>query len=360
MTAVFTSPSRYIQGKGELSNLGAHASRLGSNALCLISAGGLARSGRTIERGFAKAGINLEFEIFGGECSRKEIDRVSEKARQKNKDLIIGVGGGKVIDTAKAAAFALSAPVIVCPTVAASDAPCSAVSVVYSEEGVMVDAIFMPSNPDIVLVDTEVIAKSPLRTLAAGMGDAMATWFEVRACVESGSDSCVGGKVGLLAQGIARLCYETLLAEGEQACQDIRQGVCSDSVEKIIEANTLLSGLGFESGGLSCAHAVHSGLMVLPETHQMFHGEKVNFGTIVQLVIEQRDEEELRAVLAWMKRVGLPVTLGQLGITDKSREHLLPAAEAACADMMMDHMCIKVIPDMVVQAMIRADALGQG
>ena len=359
MAVIFRSPSGYIQGKNELHQLGAHASRLGSDALLLISEGGYARFGDIIEESFRESGAKAGLELFGGECSRREIARVAQAARQQNRDLIIGVGGGKVIDTAKAAAFELSLPVIVCPTIAASDAPCSAVSVVYSEEGVTEDAIFLPSNPDLVLVDTQIIAESPLRMTVAGMGDALATWFEVRACIASHSESCVGGQISTLAEGIARLCYDTLMAEGLSAIQDIRNGICSASVEKVIEANTLLSGLGFESGGLSCAHAVHNGLTVLGETHRMMHGEKVNFGTLVQLVLEPEDDGELQRTLRWMIAAGLPVTLRQLGITDTGRSHLMPAAEAACADMMIHHMRTKVDPDMMYRAMIEADAHGK-
>ena len=357
MAGIFTSPSRYIQGNGELHNLGKYVSKLGNNALCVISRGGFARSGEII-RGSFEGKAEVSFEIFEGECSRREIERIRSIAEDKGADVILGVGGGKAIDTAKAAAFMQSVPVVICPTIASSDAPCSAVSVVYSEAGAVEDVIFMPTNPDLIVVDSGVIAKSPRRMTAAGMGDAMATFFEARACIEMGSKNCVGGGVTTLAEGIARLCYETLMSDGLAALEDIDQGICSEHVEKVIEANTLLSGLGFESGGLSCAHAVHNGLTVLEETHHMQHGEKVNFGTLVQLVIE-KDQEYLDKVLPWMVQAGLPVTLEQLGITDTSREHLQQVTEAVCEDVMISHMRVEADPDLIYDAFLEADAIGR-
>ena len=357
MGGIFTSPSRYIQGNGELQNLGKYVAKLGSSALCVISRGGFGRSGEEIRDSF-KGQAEVSFEIFEGECSHREIERIRSIAEDKGADVIVGIGGGKAIDTAKAAAFKLGVPVVICPTIASSDAPCSAVSVVYSEAGAVEDVIFMPTNPDFVVVDSGVIAKSPRRMTAAGMGDAMATFFEARACIETGSDNCVGGGVTTLAAGIARLCYETLMSDGLAALEDIDQGICSEHVEKVIEANTLLSGLGFESGGLSCAHAVHNGLTVLEETHHMQHGEKVNFGTLVQLVIE-KDQEYLDKVLPWMVKAGLPVTLEQLGITDTSKEHLQRVTEAVCEDAMIRHMKVKADPDLIYDAFLAADAVGR-
>jgi len=132
------------------------------------------------------------------------------------------------------------------------------------------------------------------------------------------------------------------------------------ALEKIVEANTLLSGLGFESSGLAAAHAVHDGLTVLEETHKFYHGEKVSFGTLAQLVLQDADPDTIYEVLDFACSIGLPVTLKQLGLKDVSYEKLLPAAEAACAEgTTMANMPFKVTPDMVVNAMLGADALGR-
>lgn len=359
MTKVFQSPAKYVQGPGELDRLGKYAERLGRKAFCLISEGGGKRHGAQITASFEASAAEVRFERFNGECSWNEIGRLLELVKQTGSDLMIGVGGGKIFDTAKAVAFKAGIPVIICPTIASTDAPCSALSVIYTDEGVFQEYFFFPNNPNLVLMDTEIIAKSPVRLTVSGMGDAMATYFEARACAASGASTCAGGTVGVAALGIARLCFDTLMAQGRQAKADVEAGRLTDAVEAIIEANTLLSGIGFESGGLAGAHAIHNGLTVLPECHHMQHGEKVNFGTLTQLMLEKLPEAELKPVLDWMVDVGLPVTLRQLGITDASDAHLLPVAEAACAEAdTLHNMPFPVTPAAVVAAMQAADALG--
>ena len=360
MSAIFISPSRYVQGAGEMNNLGSYAEKLGKKALCLISAGGYRRQGSQIEDSFRSCEAEVQFETFNGECSKNEISRIGKIVSESGCDVVIGVGGGKIFDTAKAVAYYAGTPVIVCPTIASTDAPCSALSVIYTDDGVFEEYFFMPANPTLVMMDTEIIAKSPVRLTVSGMGDAMATYFEARACAASGATTCAGGKVGVAALGIARLCYDTLIAEGVKAKLALEAGACTSSVEKIIEANTLLSVIGFESGGLAGAHAIHNGLTVLSECHHMQHGEKVNFGTLTQLVLENIPEEELSDILDWMTAVGLPVTFEELGITDTSREHLMPVAEAACAaDDTLHNMPFEVTPEIVYNAMLAADAYGR-
>ena len=182
-------------------------------------------------------------------------------------DLVIGIGGGKTLDTAKAVAFYKKTPVLICPTIASTDAPCSALSVIYTDAGVFEEYLFLPANPNMVLMDTDIIAKSPVRLTVSGMGDALATYFEARACQISGAANCAGGQVTGAAMALAKLCLDTLLDEGLKAKLALEAGACTPAVEKVIEANTLLSGLGFESGGLAGAHAIHNGLTVLEECH---------------------------------------------------------------------------------------------
>ena len=360
MSTIFISPARYVQGIGEMDNIGSYAEKYGRKALCLSSNGGYRRQGAQIEASFAKSGAEVVFDTFNGECSMNEINRLVDVVKEKGCDVVIGVGGGKIFDTAKAVAHFVSTPVIVCPTIASTDAPCSALSVIYTDEGVFQEYLFLPSNPNLVLMDVGIIAASPVRLTVSGMGDAMATYFEARACYQSGATTCAGGKVGVAALGIAKLCYDTLMSDGVKAKTALEAHAYTASVERIIEANTLLSGIGFESGGLAGAHAIHNGLTVLEECHPMQHGEKVNFGTLTQLVLENIPQDELVDILNWMIAVGLPVTLGELGITDTSREHLMPVAEAACAENdTLRNMPVEVNPEIVYNAILAADAYGR-
>lgn len=358
MANIFISPSRYIQGSGELEKIGQYAKNLGGKALVLISVNGKKRFGKIIEDSFSAAGCGCALEGFNGECCGTEINRLIALVQEKNCDLVIGVGGGKIFDTAKAVAHYANTPVIVCPTVASTDAPCSALSVIYTDEGVFQEYLFLKRNPDLVLVDTAMIAASPLRLTVAGMGDALATYFEARACAASHADTCAGGKVGSAALALAKLCFDTLMADGLTAKKDLEQKQCTDAVERVIEANTLLSGIGFESGGLAGAHAIHNGMTVLEECHHMNHGEKVAFGTLTQLVLEHAPE--LEGVMDWCVSLGLPVTLGELGVTEVSREKILPAAQAACApNDTIGNLPCPVNPELVCDAMLKVNAMGR-
>lgn len=359
MTKILFSPGKYIQGPGEIKNLGKYADTLGKKALILISAGGYKRSGQDVLEGFKEVSCTPEFETFHGECSYNEIKRISQIVKEKGFDLVIGIGGGKIFDTAKAVAYYEKTPVIICPTIASTDAPCSALSVIYTDEGVFEEYLFLPGNPNIVLLDTEIIAKSPVRLTVAGIGDALATYFEARACVESEATTCANGKATSAAFALAKLCLDTLMEEGVKAKVALEAGALTPAVEKIVEANTLLSGIGFESCGLAGAHAIHNGLTVLEECHSMYHGEKVAFGTIVQLVLENVPLDELEEIIEFCIQVGLPVTLEQLGIQEITEEKIYKVAQAAASENdTLHNMPFEVTVESTYNAILAANAYG--
>ncbi len=358
MARVFISPSKYLQGPGELDRLGEYTKVYGNKALVIISAGGLTRFGERVNASFEAAGVELVYDNFNGECSQAEIDRLVAVLKDCGADVVVGLGGGKIFDTAKAVAAAVDLPVVIVPTIAATDAPCSALSVIYTDDGQFKEYQFFKQNPNLVLMDTEVIAKSPVRLTVSGMGDALATYFEARACTRSDAGTCAGGKVTGAAMALARLCYDTLMSDGVKAKLALEAGACTESVEKVIEANTLLSGLGFESAGLAGAHAIHNGMTAMEETHAYYHGEKVAFGTLTQLVLENADE--LYEVLDFCVEVGLPVTFAQLGVQDASYERVLEVAKLACSDAdTLHNMPFEVTPEKVAAAMLAADAYGR-
>jgi glycerol dehydrogenase len=360
MPRIFISPSRYIQGPGEMRKIGKYTAALGTKALVLISQGGHKRIGAKIEESFKSSKASLMFDYFNGECSKNEINRLTDVVKKNGCDVVVGVGGGKIFDTAKAVAYYAGLPVVICPTIASTDAPCSALSVIYTDDGQFEEYLFLKANPNVVLMDTEIIAKSPVRLTVSGMGDALATYFEARACLRSDAPTCAGGKVGGAAMALAELCFKTLMTEGVKAKIALEAGVCTEAVEKVIEANTLLSGIGFESGGLAGAHAIHNGFTILPECHHMYHGEKVAFGTITQLVLENISVKELNTIIGFCVTVGLPVTLKQLGLENPTREKILSVAKAACAENdTLHNLPFEVTPELVADAIFAADAYGQ-
>jgi glycerol dehydrogenase len=251
-------------------------------------------------------------------------------------------------------------PLVSVPTIASTDAPTSAVSVVYTEEGEVLEYRLFGRNPDAVIVDTEVIVGAPVRFLVAGMGDGLSTYFEAEASSRTRAKTLVAGAPTQAALAIARLCYDTLLEHGLAARLAAERGAITPSVEKVIEANTLLSGLGFESGGLAAAHSIHNGLTVLEETHQFWHGEKVAFGVIAMLMLEDRPFEVVTEVVDFCLEVGLPVALDDLGLENASEEDLRKAAEVACADgETIYNEPFDVYPQTVLDAILAADAFGR-
>jgi len=362
MLSIFGSPSRYIQGQNASIYLASELEKLGFSGPVLILT---SKSPRIIlekiwHESFTKHELNPIICDFCGECSIAEINRVSEIARQSSVSLIIGVGGGKALDAARAVAAAEELPIICCPTTAASDAPCSALSVIYSQQGVFEAIQYYRRNPDLVLVDTSVIIQAPVRTLVSGMGDALATYFEAQACNAARKPNTLGGAPTLAASAIAELCYKTLLQDGSAALAAANARDITPSFERIVEANTLLSGLGFESGGLAIAHSVHNGLTAAEETHSFMHGEKVAFGTLVQLVMEQKDQKILEEVLQFCVAVGLPVTLADIGIEKLEREKAQNIASCATRSEESAHNePFKVTKEGLVDAIITADQIGR-
>ena len=245
MKKVMISPSKYVQGENELCNLGEYVQAFGSKALLIASKDDQGRVQALLDEAQKRAAFTLEAGGFNLECSWAEVKRLKAVADEKGSDVIIGLGGGKSLDTAKAVAHLTNKPVIIVPTIASTDAPCSALAVIYTEKGEFEEYFFFRSNPNLVLVDTGVIARAPVRFLVAGMGDALSTWIEARACAKSFAKNASHGNSTMAANAIAKLCYDTLFEDSLKAKAACEANVVTMALENIVEANILLSGLGF-------------------------------------------------------------------------------------------------------------------
>jgi len=353
--AVF--PGKYIQGVGAISELPALIASLGKQGLILASP---TVHGKVLPG----CGIDLNaqtilVEPFRGECCESELSRLSSVITQKHVDILVGMGGGKTIDTAKIAADRANIPVIIIPTIASTDAPCSGCAVLYSADGTFDSVCYQKRNPAAVLADVGIIAAAPTRFLVAGMGDALATWFEARSCDRTQSVNECGGYSTSVGLNIAKFCYETLLAYGAAARVASERRIVTAALEHIVEANILLSGIGFESSGLAAAHSIHNGLTALAETHSFYHGEKVAFGVLAGLHLTDASADETGTVFSFCEEIGLPTTLADIGLGNAGREKLMKAAEKACAsDQPIHHEAGIITPEKVLNAMIAADAMG--
>lgn len=370
MRKAFICPTKYVQGEEEILNLGYFVKTFGDSALLIAHPDDVKRVQEKLKSTAETFNIRFVESEFCGECSRREVSRLQELAKESNCTCTIGLGGGKAIDTAKCVAEGEN--LIIVPTIAATDAPTSHSAVLYTSEGAFDDYAYFKQSPSVILIDTTVIANAPVRFLVSGMGDALSTFFEARANVQSYSKVNAGLPCGFregvcgeargtkAAFALASLCYESLLEDGWKAKIACENHVVTESLEKIIETNILLSGLGFESGGLAAAHAIHDGLTILEGTHKYFHGEKVAFGTIAQLALENAPMEEIEEVLDFCLSIGLPVCLEDIGVDHITEEELYQVAEKACIpEESIYAMPFPITVEKVAAAIKLADSIGK-
>ncbi|MBO0443716.1 glycerol dehydrogenase [Vagococcus fluvialis] len=370
MRKAFISPAKYVQGEDEILNLGYYVKTFGKSALLIAHQDDINRVQKQLDETVEKFGIKIVASHFNGECSRQEVARLQEVAKENHTDCVIGLGGGKAIDTSKCVAEGEN--LIIVPTIAATDAPTSHSAVLYTEDGEFDDYAYFKQSPSVVLVDTKIIANAPTRFLVAGMGDALSTLFEARATARSFSNVNAGlpngyitketapAKNTIAAYTLAKVCYETLLENGFNAKIACDNNIVTPALENIVETNILLSGLGFESSGLAAVHAIHDGLTALEGTHHYFHGEKVAFSVICQLVLENAPIEELYEVLDFSLSIGLPVCLEDIGVESITFEEALEVAKKACIPEESIHsMPFPIVEEEVAQAIIAADQIGK-
>lgn len=357
MIREFRSPARYVQGKGVLLDQVDAVKELGSNVLLLADDDVWKIIGEEYAEGMQEAGLKVYREPFNGEASENEIARIVEIGEEKGSDVVIGLGGGKAIDSAKAIGDDLQISVIIAPTIASTDAPTSGLSVIYSDDGVFEGYRFYNKNPDLVLLDTGVIAGAPANFLASGIADAFATYVEARAVHQSRGENMVGAQQTIAGMAIAEACRDTLFEYGKQAMASVESGTVTLALEAVVEANTLLSGLGFESGGLAAAHAIHNGFTAIEgPIHEMSHGEKVAYGILTQLFLENASKKEIDQYVQFFQDLNLPTTLEDVKLAETSEEDLLSIGELTLDEEETIHnMAETFTPDDIVDALKAVD-----
>ncbi len=357
---VFASPGRYVQGPNVLDRLGDLIAPLGARTAAIVASPGRKQSdGARLASALQARGITAQFAEFGGESSLDEIEKCVLSLHSVQPDLVVAFGGGKCIDTAKGVAHRLSVPLAVVPTLASNDGPCSSSSVIYDNDGTFVDVEFYPTSPALVVVDSQMIANAPSRFLAAGIGDALATWYEADAVARNPAGvSTFGSRPTRAALAIAKECAETLFEHGIEAMKAATDDKVNDALEAVVEANTLLSGVGFESGGLAVAHGVGMSFTALTHVHdQYLHGEMVGFGLLTQLALEGRNEELMR-VGQFLNQVGLPVTLAGLSVDDRDAASLSVIAAGAAAFPFTTNLQGDTSTEAIFDALAKANELG--
>lgn len=356
------SPERYVQGPGEFDNLRFYTDKFGKRIVVFIDQFLYGEYEKKLQKMYEGPDYELLAFAFESEVTEELIAARTKELEKQPPDVVAGIGGGKTIDVAKAVGTRLKVPFVVVPTIAATDAPTSSLSVIYREDGSHAGEFFYDHSPAILVVDSRIIANAPVRFLVSGMGDALATLIEADSTRKSGVPNLVyhtagGFKQTLAGQAIAKACYESLMKYGVLAKEACSQNVVTEALEHIIETNILLSGLGFENNATSGAHSVNDGLTVMENSSKTMHGEKVAFGCIVQLIAECADRDYLDEVLGFCLSVGLPVCLEDLYV-ENSEENIRKIA-AASMHSNWGNMPFAVDEDLVYSAVRTADLYGK-
>lgn len=353
-------PQKYIQGPGELANIFAYGSKYGTRLLFLIDGGVFDMISGAIDAIADKCGCTYEVTSFSGECCMENVALLSDTVRKHNCSVLVGVGGGKVLDTAKLVGDQVDMPRIIVPTSASSDAPAADWAAVYTAQGVHISGRPTRRSTELVLVDSKIIVGAPARLFAAGIGDALATWFEAQACQSAYTPNCVGRgyRSSRAAMAVSRECHQILMADGLSALEAVKSHVVTEAVENVIEANILLSGLGFINGGLAGSHGFHNGFSNIPGSKKYLHGELVAFGLICQLMLENAPTDTVNSVVDFLYNADLPITLDQIGI-ECTADNLETIAEHTLnKNILIHHEPFAVSKDSLKGAIIAANNVG--
>lgn len=360
-TRGWCSPERYVQGPDELNNIKTYTDKLGETVVAFIDQFLYESISERLRLIYADAEHTLHTLVFDSEVTMELIERHTEELRALAPEVVLGIGGGKTIDVAKAVSYKLGIRFVIVPTAASTDAPTSSLSVIYKPDGVHEGEFFYDHSPSILVVDSRIIAEAPTRFLVSGMGDALATLLEAEATRKSDTPNLVyhtdgGCRQTIAGRAIARACYDSLMKYGVLAKIACDGNVVTEALENIIETNILLSGLGFENNATAGAHSINDGLTALPSASKTMHGEKVAFGCIVQLFAGCASTETVEEVMGFCLSVGLPVCLADLYVenTDENITHIAEESMNSC----WGNMPFKISAEAVRAAIKTADAYG--
>jgi glycerol dehydrogenase len=360
MLKTMKAPGMYIQGYNIIDEFAAHVTRLGTRPFVIGGKTALSSIEKRMLPGINIYDLDCNFTVFTGRGTKKDALDLASRSLSHRADVIVGVGGGLAIDTAKAVAHRTELPLIIIPTVASTDAPCSSVALQYTLDHHIDEILMLKRNPDIVIADTRIIAEAPVRFFVAGMGDALSTWFEANTCDMTGAKNLADAHPTLAGKTIARLTYDTIMEYGESAKMAVDLKTVTPAVEMVIEANCYLSSIGFENCGLGAAHSFGIGVGSLKGTEDCLHGELVGFGVIANLIIENYPLVEIEKIIKFCVSVGLPVTLKELGVNDFSKENIMLAGKACFGPgSNLKNLSFDVTEELATDIILATDAMGK-
>lgn len=357
----FGSVQRYIQGPDELKNVFEYGKAYGKNFHFVVDEGVFKLVRDKVEAIEDKQGCAYSFTAFSGECCRENVELLAAAVRKSGCDVVVGAGGGKVLDLAKLVGDEVDIARIIVPTSASSDAPAADWAAVYDANGVHLGGVPTVRSTELVLVDSAIIANAPARLFAAGIADALATWYEAEANEKALTKNNIGKGYARCraAMAVSKECLDVLLNEGNAAYRAVKAKLLTPAVENVIEANILLSGMGFMNAGIAGAHGLHSGFSVIKTEKEYLHGEKVAFGLLCQMVMENTPDVEIQKMMEYLDSVELPVTLGQIGIEPSEENIEAIVKHTMYRNPLIHKEPVSVSESVVRSAILAADAFGK-
>jgi glycerol dehydrogenase len=334
-----------------LDEAGEYVAPWGDRALISSGRNALAATEERLLKSLARSGITWREYLFTGECCPENISKIKKQAEDFGGDVVIGVGGGKSLDTAKAAATELCIPAICIPTIAATCAATTALSVIYDERGIFQKALVLPNSPSLVLVDPGIIANAPDLYLRSGILDSISKWYEGRSLYQRIRNPSVQTCAAIR---LAEVLYEGLRRHALDAVRLISQRKVEDSLIQTLDLILYLTGLiqSLGRGTLltGLAHCIHNGMTLLKESHRVLHGIKVGYGIIVQLSVEKCPKQEFDEVVSFFRQLGLEPSLKALNLPC-GRHIVMRIAEKAANDPDMGPLAYPVNKELIASAM---------
>lgn len=353
-TQIFVSPAHVLKGNNILKKSGQAIAHWGQRPLIVGGKQSVAATKETLQTLAKAQSLALDTAFYAPDCSEASLKQLQKKFKAHKADFVIGVGGGKAMDTAKLLAFQQHCPIVTIPTTAATCAAWTALSNIYTNAGAFQYDVGLNHCPNLLILDYHLVRKAPQRTLIAGIGDAIAKWYE--ASVSSGTAT---DTLTIAAVQQARVLRDMLFQKSAQAIADSN----SPEWQEVVDATVLLAGVIGGLGGANCrtvaAHAVHNGLTHLEAAHDILHGEKVAYGILVQLRLEEMCQGNQLAIaarqqlLAFYHTIGLPKSLPDLGLADITINDLQTVAELTCQPQSDIHrLPFTVTPEQLMAAMV--------
>lgn len=297
---------------------------------------------------------------FGGACTKAAMERLSAQIAPLKPDFIVGMGGGKAIDTAKGAADQLKLPLVSLPTLVSNCAPITALSVVYREDGPFDSFMFFDSPPALTLVDLEIAADAPDKYFRAGMGDTLAKHLESTFSARGDVLGQNMDHMSAIGVALSSTCYDPILQYGRKALDEVQRHEAGPAMEicarSIIVSAGLVSLMANDDYNCALAHAVCYGLQLFEHVEEnCLHGDLVAYGALVQLMLDGQTEKAKKLQL-FLKSLGTPVTLNEMNVP-LDRQALAGTLIEATTGPDMAHIPYPITPAMVFDAMARVESL---